>query len=330
MSHKKILVIRLSSIGDLVLTNFIYKALKEKYQNSKIHVLTKKEYSDVVRYNPYIDKLILFDKKQSFYKLIHDIKKENFNLILDLHNNLRSNILKLSVRAQTLRAQSLRPQFLTYKKESWKRLLLVKTKINLLKKGKTTLEKYASTINLKNNIDNFIVIPEFITKKLESKLISNGVKQGHFITISREARWPTKQWDKFESLIEQLLKQKKRVVVIGKKSSGMKFNSSLFLDLGGQLSLIESAAVIKLSSQFISNDTGLMHIADALKVPLITIWGPTVREFGFAPQSKESHILEINNLNCRPCSTHGSKTCPKGHFKCMKMISIDMVSKYVK
>lgn len=320
MSHKKILVIRLSSIGDLVLTNFIYKALKEKYPNSEIHVLTKKEYADVIRYNPFIDKLILFNKKQSFCMLIKNIKKENFNLIIDLHNNLRSNILKLSVKSQHL----------TYKKESWKRLLLVKTKINLLKKKKTILEKYASTIGIKNNISNFIVIPEFIINKLESRLIDNEFKQGHFITISKEARWSTKQWDKFESLIEQLLKQKKRVVVIGKKNSGMKFNSSLFLDLSGQLSLIESAAVIKLSSQFIGNDTGLMHIADALKVPLITIWGPTVQEFGFSPQSKESHIVEINDLNCRPCSTHGSKICPKGHFKCMKMISVDMVSKYVK
>jgi len=318
---KKVLTIRFSSIGDIVITGGLFKAIK-KYDNSThISVLTKDTFAPLLQSNPFIDEVITIHDKTNLFTLIQTLKKKNFSLILDLHNNLRSFIIKNLLFI---------PSFSVFKNSIGRRRL-VSLKSESPHSGIRVMQRYFETAEKAGLISKlqvkkhtpYLNIPAEIIDKIRVKLHMKGFK--NFITVAPEANWQTKKWTKFPELVKLLSSTSNtKMIIIGKKRE-LHFSRKSTLDLSGQLSIMESAAVISLSSGVICNDTGIMHIADALKVPTISIWGPTVKEFGFSPFHKSSRILEIKNLKCRPCSLHGSLKCPKKHFKCMNLITVQDV-----
>lgn len=334
---KKVLIIRFSSIGDIILTSPLLRILRKRLPNSQIDFLVRKEYSELVKFNPNVSNVIEFDTAKGLkglYEAAKSIKENSYDILLDLHNNLRSNYIKLFSKAK----------YLSINKRILKRFLLVKFKINLYSNYISVADRYLETIDfLKVDNDNMgldLYYPETVLEELNEKLNYYNVRDYNYIIgVAPTAKHYTKIWEK-ENYIQLLTtianKYNPFIFLFGSnseedyiesiaKSIKRNVNKDCVANMAGKLSLIETAALIDKCRVVISNDTGLMHMAAARKRKIVAIFGSTVKEFGFFPYGTESIIVENNNLKCRPCSHIGRDKCPKNHFKCMKDISVERV-----
>lgn len=315
----KFLVVRFSSIGDIILTTPVVRALKNQVEGSQVHFLTKKRFSSLLEANPYIDKIHTLDK--NFGKLISRLRKEKFDYIIDLHRNIRTSRLKFNLPVISF----------TFQKLNWQKWLLVNFKINRLP-AKHIVERYFQSTKLfdvhndDKGLDYFVpnedkVIAENFLKNIKGPFVIIVVGGGHF----------TKQIpiEKLRELVDLIRLQ---IIFLGgdedkTKAAGIAGSfSDKVLDLTGQLSVHQSAWVINQSLAIITPDTGMMHIAAAFHKKIFSVWGNTIPEFGMSPYKadEDSEIFEVEELKCRPCSKIGYEKCPKGHFKCM--MEIDMTN----
>lgn len=310
----KILVYRLSSIGDIVLTTPVVRNIRKKYPDATIHFLTRKKYADILRYNPYIDKLITVEHTPKEIK--KDLQAENYDYYIDLHRNIRSKALKILLSAK----------YSTFPKLNFRKYLYTRFKIRRLPKIHIVdrymmAVKHLSVTNDDEGLDLFINentrLPELSHKE--------------FLTFSIGANFNTKRYP-IEQVSEFISGSPLPVYILGgpdEEQMGAKLEAESngnAVSWCGKLSLQQSAEMIRQSKLCISNDTGMMHFAAALKKPLISIWGSTVPEFGMYPYYPKSMqdkyiILEVLGLKCRPCSKLGFNECPKKHFNCMKLIT---------
>lgn len=312
----KILILRFSSIGDIILTSPVVRCLKQQLKNSEIHFLTKKSFVSVVQNNPNIDKVFSFEKDVD--EILPELKKENYNWVIDLHHNLRSMQMK---RALDKPSKS----FNKLNIEKW---LLVNLKINRLP-NKHIVERYFETvahIGVKNDLKGlnfFIDVKDEIDISSLPKEFSTG-----YIALVIGAKHNTKKLPT-EKIISICKKINRPIVLIGGKEdmeTGEKITSQIsnIFNACGKYNLQQSASLIKQAKKVITHDTGMMHIAAAFQKNIISIWGNTVPEFGMYPympgNELNSQIVEVENLSCRPCSKIGFEKCPKGHFKCMNEI----------
>jgi lipopolysaccharide heptosyltransferase II len=328
MEFKKILIIRLSSMGDIILTTPLLRAVKARYPNAQIDFAVKKEFSSLIQNNPHIHQLIQVDTTR-INESVKVIQKNGYDWILNVQ---KSN------RARQLLQGSGNARVTTYNKQRLNRFLLIRLKWNRYQSIKPVIERYfeaASGLNIHYDQQGTEV---FYTDAEETKvaqiLLQHGIGAHEpFITLCPGAKHNNKRWDAegFLSLATQLNQnQKTRIVLLGGPDDQevcnyiqSKINFNL-VNLAGQLSLLESAALLKKSVVAVTNDSGLMHLAQSQKIPVIAIFGPTVKEFGFYPLPYKSTVVETQ-LSCRPCTKMGADTCPKGHHRCMKDISADMV-----
>ena len=312
----KILILRFSSIGDIVLTSPVVRCLKQQLKNSEIHYLTKKSFFSVVENNPNIDKVFSFEKDIS--EVLPELKKENYDCVIDLHHNLRSMQVKRALGKPS-------KSFNKLNIEKW---LLVNLKINRLP-DKHIVERYFETvahIGVKNDLKGlnfFIDVKDEIDISSLPKEFSTG-----YIALVIGAKHNTKKLPT-EKIISICKKINRPVVLIGGKEdleTGEKITSQISTTFNacGKYNLQQSASLIKQAEKVITHDTGMMHIAAAFQKNIISIWGNTVPEFGMYPympgNELNSQIVEVENLSCRPCSKIGFEKCPKGHFKCMNEI----------
>lgn len=309
----KFLVIRFSSIGDIVLTTPVIRCLKKQVEGAEIHYITKISFKDVLKANPYIDKLWLFD--DNLDELSRRLLEENFDHVIDLHNNLRSGILKRKLKL---------PSF-TVNKINWEKWLIVNLKINRLP-DRHIVDRYMDTLHffeVKNDnegLDYFITeedckLPGDVSSSLPDRFLSLVIGAKHFTKKAPP--------EKLAEICDEL---ELPVIILGgpddQDSAGklveLSSNTSL-INLCGKLDLNQSACLVKRSELVISHDTGLMHIAAAFKKKIISIWGNTIPEFGMYPYlpGNQSRIFEVKGLSCRPCSKIGFSKCPKKHFRCM-------------
>lgn len=312
MERKRILIIRFSSLGDVVLTApVINKLAQSGYQ---VDMLTKKKYEEILKYNPGLNKILVLENFRNLFQLVKVIRMNNYYRICDLHKNLRTAFIKLFFFHKTI----------TYKKYRIRRLLLLYFKINFLRNNSVitnylkVLSKLGITIRERDTAYKIKVPMQKEIKKILKK---------NMITIAPFARHGTKEWPYYQELIEQLSK-KYPVSIIGERKDYMraqKFSIKNTANLCGRLDMAGIVTLINRSKLLITNDSGLMHIGAGTNTPVIVLLGSTVREFGFMPQRKNIIIMENNKLICRPCDFHGEKSCPRGHFKCMKDISTGAV-----
>lgn len=313
----KILILRFSSIGDIILTTPVIRCLKTQMPNCQVHYATKKSFASILSTNPYVDKLFLLENDLSI--LIHQLKLENYDLIIDLHHNLRTGIIKFQLGKKAF-------SFPKLNVEKWMRVNLKIDKLprmHIVDRYMSTL----STLNIKNDmkgLDYFIPDSEkFDQAKLPSE----------FVAFVIGAKFATKRLPN-DKIIEICNRIQYPVVLLGGKEDVensleiMKSCNHHVTNLCGQLSLNESASVVEQSALVITHDTGLMHIAAAFHKKIISIWGNTIPEFGmypYLPQSEKSEqlMMETKKLSCRPCSKIGYDQCPKGHFKCMNQIDVN-------
>lgn len=312
---KKVLIIRFSSIGDIVLTTPVIRCIKEQKPGVEIHYLTKKSFKSILENNPHITKIHTIDKDVK--EVIAELQKENFDFVVDLHNNIRS--------MQTKKALG-KPSS-TFKKLNFKKWVLVNFKIDNMPKVHV-VDRYMNTVaqlGIKNDNKG---LDYFIPQKDEVNISSlpTSHQQG-YIGFVIGAKHFTKQLP-LEKIISICKKINKPIILLGGKEDVARAEAiekavgTNIYNACGKYNLNQSASIVKQASKIISHDTGLMHIAAAFKKEIISVWGNTVPSFGFTPYlpDSKSKIVEVKNLSCRPCSKIGYDKCPKGHFKCMMEI----------
>jgi len=309
----KFLIIRFSSIGDIVLTTPVVRCLKNQVEGAQVHFLVKKQFSPVVAQNPYIDKLHIFEGDLN--TTIKELQSEQFDYIIDLHKNIRSSIVRSKLRLFSFRVNKI----------NFRKWLIVKLKINRLP-DKHIVDRYletASAFDIKNDgkgLDYFIPDQDEVDRS-----VLPGSFQKEYIGLAIGGMHYTKQMPR-EKLVQLIRSLRMPVILLGSKddrSQGDEIINSCpdtpIYNSCGQFNINQSASLVRQASLVITPDTGLMHIAAAFKKKIISVWGNTIPEFGMYPYlpGPESRIFEVKGLSCRPCSRIGYEKCPKKHFRCM-------------
>jgi len=306
---KHILIVRLSSLGDILLTTPLIRSLKKQNPNLQIDLLIRSEYSDLLKANPYISSLHLFSREdQENKKLKIKLMEMKYDCIIDLQNNLRSKLF----------LNNLTGEVLTFNKKRFEKVLLVHLKINLLKEVPQIPIRYAETI------PDFQLDDEGLDLFLPENIASRIPAGQNVIGLCPGARHFTKRWQKenFIQLGKMLIEKGFSVALFGGESD-RELCEEISKEIPGSVNLSTEDDILQLAKDMqqckavVCNDSGLMHAACAVKIPVVAIYGSTVREFGFTPYGCKNIILENNSLTCRPCSHIGKKKCPQKHFRCM-------------
>jgi len=318
----KILIIRFSSIGDVVLTSPIVRCLKMQLDNVEIHYLTKNQYEQIVETNPFISKVYTIEKDE-LHMALREMKKENYDYVIDLHNNLRTAKVKRSLRAKNF----------SFPKLNVKKFWLTKFKVNNLPKGLHVVDRYFEAVKELGVKNDMAGIDFFIPDQDIIDVSKFGVKE-NYVTFSIAAKFATKRLP-LDKMIELTKMIQGQVVILGgildmENAEAIEKECSNVINLCGQLKLNKTASVIKQARKLVTFDTGLMHIGSAFNKPIISIWGNTVEEFGMYPympvNSDNFSMHEVNELKCRPCSKIGYAKCPKKHFKCMHDQNLEAIA----
>lgn len=325
---QKILVVRFSSIGDIVLTTPVVRCLKKQLVDVEVHYLTKKQFLPVLQNNDYISKIIVISKDVN--EVIEELKREKYSFIVDLHSNLRTILVKSKLRKPSA----------SFNKLNLKKWLLVNFKVNNMP-DVHIVNRYFETVRSLGVVNDGEGLDYFVAK--EDELVSESIPievRKDYVAIVIGGQHKTKLYPT-EKVIDLCNKLKQPVIILGgpeDKDEGdaiveASTNKNIF-NAAGKFSLNKSAVLISNADVVITNDTGLMHIAAAFKKRIVSIWGNTVPEFGmypYLPKEKEhySAIVEEEGLSCRPCSKIGYKKCPKGHFNCMNNINPERIIKAI-
>ena len=316
----KILIVRFSSIGDIVLTSPLIRCIKNQLANSEVHFLTKYAFKEILTANPFVSKIYSIEKNIS--EVISQLKEEKYDLIIDLHNNIRSHQVSSALKVKILR----------YNKESFKRFLLTRFKINLLHDH--VVDRYFTAVKKMNVINDGKGLDYFIPEKDEISVQNLPFTHlAGYCVLVVGAKHFTKQIPniKIEELVEKISIP---VILIGGHEDidhGTEIESIDKFKIYngcGKYTINQSASLIKKAKFVITPDTGMMHIASAFNKRIISIWGSTEKRLGFTPYMTNqinSVIIENANLSCRPCHKHGLNKCPKGHFKCMMDLDMQKV-----
>jgi ADP-heptose:LPS heptosyltransferase len=319
---KKILIIRFSSIGDIVLTTPVIRVAKKQFPDAEVHYVTKEVFKNILIHNPYIDKVHTF--KEDISELYEPLKAENFDVVIDLHKNLRSLRLKQKLKAKNY----------SFDKLNLQKFLAVNFKqINKLP-NKHIVDRYfdaVAPLGIKSDgkgLDHFIHQNDRVDV---SSLLTDHLKKT-FVALVVGGSYFTKKIP-LNKLSEICKNSKLPIIVLGGKEDkpvGDELQNQFpqLINTCGQYTINQSASIIEQAEWVVSSDTGLMHIAAAYNKKIISLWGNTIPEFGMAPYlpNLENKILEVKNLGCRPCSKLGFKKCPKGHFKCMNDLDVSITS----
>jgi ADP-heptose:LPS heptosyltransferase len=308
---KKILVVRFSSIGDIVLTSPVVRCLKTQ-AGAEVHYLTKESFAGIVSGNPYVSKVITIKKKVAEARAI--LLQENYDYVVDLHHNLRTFQVKRMLRKPSA-------SFPKLNIEKW---LLVNSHINIMP-DRHIVDRYFDAVKELGVTNDGAGLDYFIPLKDEVNVdVLPLSHRGGYIAFTAGAKFATKQLpvEKMIAVIERL---RLPVVLLGGKEDLQRAAKIVeacgdkVYDACGKFNLNQSASLVKQATMVIAHDTGLMHIAAAFKKKIISVWGNTVPDFGMYPYlpAEGSKIIEVKNLYCRPCSKIGYDRCPEGHFRCM-------------
>lgn len=323
----KVLIIRFSSIGDIVLTTPVIRCIKQQLPDAEVHFLTKYAYRHILEANPYVTKLHLL--KDDIKALLAELKQEGFDHIIDLHKNLRTATIKRGLR---------KVPSTSYDKLNWEKWLLTGLKIDRMPPIHI-VDRYMQTVSHLGVINDGKGLDHFIPQKEIVK--ESDIPMSHqagFIGLVIGASYETKKLpvDKLKDLCAAI---DHPIILLGGPEDRLEGEEVSMVDKHkvynacGKFTLNESADLVRRSKLIISPDTGLMHIAAAFKRPLISIWGNTVPAFGMTPYygdlKVQSRMFNVEGLRCRPCSKLGHHQCPKGHFDCMRLQRVDLIAAQV-
>jgi heptosyltransferase-2 len=331
----KTLIIRFSSVGDVVLASPLLRALHGRYPDCQIDFLVKAEYADLVRFNPHVAHVIRFPGAGTLGDLVRlrrTVISSRYDLIIDIHDSIRSRFLSSGAGNVT-----------RVNKRKIARTLLVNFKLDLYDRfggAPDVAARYLETVLPLGVEDDGrgpeLFFPPELRASVEGLLSAEHISPGMMcIGVCPCARHGNKVWpgERFAESAGRLAEQHGLPVLLfggederemcGAISSMISggYPRARVLNLAGRLSLLETGCAMDRCAVVLANDTGLMHIAEARGVPVVAIFGPTVREFGFFPRGARAAVVENSGLYCRPCTHIGLPRCPLGHFRCMKEIT---------
>ena len=325
----KFLIIRFSSIGDIVLTTPVIRCLRKQYPGAEIHFLTKQAFRSIVAHNPYINKIHTLG--DSFELMLHELLIEEYDYIIDLHHNLRTLRIKRFLK---------NVKSFSFNKLNVEKFILTNFKINTLPK-KHIVDRNLETVASLGVVNDGMGLDYFIPTLDEIKKDDIPTSHMHgYIAVVIGAALATKKLP-LHKLKELCTAIDHPIILLGGKEDYedgkaiAKVDEIKIYNACGKFNLNESADLVKGAKLVISHDTGLMHIAAALQKPVISVWGNTVPAFGMYPyygsrSNRQYDVVEINKLWCRPCSKIGYNKCPKGHFKCMEKIDVNYIVNLVR
>ena len=321
MQPVKFLILRFSSIGDIVLTTPVIRCLKEQVEHAEVHYFTKPEYKEILEANPYIDKIHLL--KPDLGAQIQELKHEFFDYVIDLHKNIRTRRILSGLKIISF----------SFDKLNLKKWYYVNFKVNKLP-DKHIVDRYMEAVDIFDvendgkGLDYFIPSRDEVDLEQLPEPFSSG-----YIGFVIGAKHHTKKMppDKIVSVINKI---QFPVVLLGGKEDReagetiRQSSESPVYNACGEFSINQSASLVRQARLIITHDTGLMHVAAAFRQKIISIWGNTVPEFGMYPYQPhpDSALFEIRDLNCRPCSKLGYQKCPKKHFRCIRDISDEEIA----
>ena len=309
----RFLIIRFSSIGDIILTTPVMRHLKNQVIGAEIHYLTKSAFVPLLKANPYIDHIHTFDGDMK--KCLKDLREVGFDYIIDLHNNARTARIKIALKRMDLSVRKL----------NLKKWIFVNFKVNLLP-DRHMVERNLDTIRTfidkrdHQGLDYFIpedeqVDPDTLPEEFKKETIAMAIGGKH-----QTKKLPV------ESLIRLCSRLEHPLILLGDQEdleTGEAMITALpekaIFNACGKYSMNGSASLVRQSVLLITHDTGMMHVGAAFRKKILTIWGnttPALGMYAYRPDPLSANF-EVKGLSCRPCSKIGYKKCPRGHFKCM-------------
>ena len=328
-SAPRILAVRFSSIGDIVLITPLLRALRTRHRDCYLAVVTKREYAPLLSDNPHLDQVIEYDGGTLLTSLAAELRAGRFSHHLDLHDNLRSRALRWLVPGRWTR----------YPRYRLARTLLIRTKRNVYPESTPPIPErfFAAARELDVQPDGKpaeIHIKPSESRRADSWLEKHGLAQARPLVVAAPMaahatkRWPVEAW---RPLVHRIIEAGGDVAVVGgpgdvaacqsvAQAGGDRAASS-----AGVMGLQGTGAILHRARVVVSGDTGVMHMSTALGTPVVALFGPTVEPFGFFPYRAESTVLQ-RELRCRPCSKMGGPACPLGHHRCLRDITPDEVS----
>ena len=323
---KKFLIVRFSSIGDIVLTTPVIRCLKQQVPDAEVHFLTRDRFHSVVEHNPYIDKV--HQLAHSWELMIEELKTEDYDYIIDLHHNSKTLRLKNALKKKSF----------SFYKLNIQKYILTAFKINLLPKLHI-VDRYMKTVESFGVKNDGKGLDYFISMEEETQMHDIPVSHtaGYIACVIGAAhgtkRWPVHKWKEFCAQLNH------PIILLGGPEDAANGNEIASVDdikiynACGKFKLNESADLVRKAKLVISNDTGLMHIAAAYQKVIISLWGNTVPAFGMTPYYGDFSMTSLQlqtTVWCRPCSKIGYDKCPLGHFKCMEKIEVEELLKRVR
>ena len=333
-----ILLIRFSSLGDLVLTTPIYRELRKVYPNSRLTLLTSEGFGRVLENNPHLDEIIYHHRKETrndLENLIDQLRLQKFDLIYDIHNSLRSRWI-----GWQLKRHAPKPEHWLIEKRTLARELQIRFGWGQFFNGKSQREQWLEPLRrhhtgaLSTKTELF---PSVADKNyVKAWLNQNDLQDKPFVCIGASASFPLKCWplQNFKKLIENIIQSGISVVLVGTNgeieteelAEYFRGSQNVFC-AAGMFTILQSAALLEMANAVVANDTSIIHLAEAMRTPTIALFGPTVKEFGYAPMLAQSRLIETDlALRCRPCSRTGKGTCKNREQQvCMYSISTQKV-----
>lgn len=325
-SKKKILLIQTAFIGDVVLITPVIREIKKIFPDSLLDVMVIPQASNLLVNNPHINSIIEFDKRKSklkaFINALTLFRKNKYDISISPHSSMTTALLMLLAKIP------MRVGF-----ERWSSQYLLTHKPKHLK-GKLKIEKNLNLLTAFANkifpIQTELFPTEEMFEKVDSIITKLDPTSKKIIAVAPGSNWFTKRWPQsnYKDLVLKLSECGYGIVFIGSSDEREiceeikpKTNS---INLAGKLSLLESAALISKCDLIVCNDSGAMHLANAVQTDVFVFFGPTVQKIGYSPIGKNDIVFEVD-LDCRPCSSHGTKKCPLEHFNCMFSITSDYV-----
>lgn len=318
-----VLVVRFSSIGDVLLTTPLLRSIRQRHPEAQITVLTKRAFAPLLSHNPRIDRVMALEPSGSLVHIAAELRGENFTHLLDLHDSVRSRMLRALIPGP----------WRTYPKHRIRRAFLIHAKRNRYRDLRPVPERYFDAARELDVVADGKP-PEFFLDtparhEAAAWLVAQGLSPARrLVAIAPGAAHQTKRWpvDYWSRLLHSVVCAGMDVVIVGGPD-----DAELADDLArehrdrtwraaGRFGLQGTGALLEHARALISGDTGVMHMATGVGTPVVALFGPTVRPFGFFPYAPAAEVLETD-LACRPCSAMGGQVCPRGHHRCMKEIT---------
>ena len=320
----KVLIVRFSSIGDIVLTTPVIRCLKQQLDQVEIHYLTKQKFRTILSENPYIDQLHTIEKSTN--EITSKLKSLDFDYIIDLHNNIRTRSLSWKLGVKTYR----------FPKLNIKKWLYVRFKINQLP-NIHIVDRYFDAVKSLSIKNDFLPCDFYIKEKDQVNINQNfKINAYSYVAFAVGAQFATKRLPNHK--IREICKKISLPIILlggpedAQNGKEIQLGLSHVTNACGTFTLSQSASIVEQAKTVITHDTGLMHIASAFEKHIVSIWGnttPAIGMYPYMPRKKDFSLHEVDNLSCRPCSKIGFKACPQKHFKCMENQDVEAIVKSV-